>query len=82
MNLEEVMGWKNGVFYFENASLQTVLRQLSRWYDVDVVFEKGVPSRTFEGEIQRNLQLSQVLKILEKNKVHFKIDGKILRVMP
>jgi len=82
VNLDEVMGWKNGVFYFDNASIQTVLRQLSRWYDVDVVFEKGVPTRTFEGEIQRNLQLSQVLKILEKNKVHFKIDGKILRVMP
>ncbi|HEX9151453.1 MAG TPA: FecR domain-containing protein [Flavobacterium sp.] len=82
VNLEEVMGWKNGVFYFDNASLQTVLRQVSRWYDVDVVFEKGIPTRTFEGEIQRNLQLSQVLKILEKNKVHFKIDGKILRVMP
>ena len=82
VNLEEVMGWKNGVFYFENASLQAVLRQVSRWYDVDVVFEKGVPTRTFEGEIQRNLQLSQVLKILEKNKVRFKIDGKILRVMP
>lgn len=82
VNLEEVMGWKNGVFYFDNASLQTILRQVSRWYDVDVVFEKGVPSRTFEGEIQRNLQLSQVLKILEKNKVHFKIEGKILRVMP
>ncbi len=82
VNLDEVMGWKNGVFYFDNASLQTVLRQLSRWYDVDVEFEKGVPARIFEGEIQRNLQLSQVLKILEKNKVHFKIDGKILRVMP
>ena len=82
VNLEEVMGWKNGVFYFENANLQTVLRQLSRWYDVDVVFEKGMSTRTFEGEIQRNLQLSQVLKILEKNKVHFKIDGNILRVMP
>lgn len=82
VNLDEVMGWKNGVFYFENASLQTVLRQLSRWYDVDVVFEKGIPERTFEGEIQRNLQLSQVLKILEKNKVHFKIDGNVLKVIP
>jgi transmembrane sensor len=82
VNLDQVMGWKNGAFYFENASLQMVLRQLSRWYDVDVVFEKGVDPRTFEGEIQRDLQLSQVLKILEKNKVHFKIDGKILRVMP
>lgn len=82
VNLDEVMGWKNGVFYFENASLEMVLRQLSRWYDVDVVFEKGVPSRIFEGEIQRDLQLSQVLKILEKNKVRFKIEGKTLKVMP
>lgn len=82
VNIDEVMGWKNGVFYFENANLQTVLREISRWYDVDVVFEKGIPVRTFEGEIQRNLKLSQVLKILEKNKVHFKIDGNVLRVQP
>lgn len=82
VNTDEVIGWKNGLFYFEQANLQTVLRQLSRWYDVDVVYENGVPSRSFEGEIQRDLNLSQVLRILEKNKVHFKIEGKILRVMP
>ncbi len=82
VNIDEVIGWKNGLFYFENANLQKVLRQLSRWYDVDVVYENGVPSRSFEGEIQRDLNLSQVLRILEKNKVHFKIEGKILRVMP
>jgi transmembrane sensor len=82
VNLDEVMGWKNGVFYFENASLKVVLDQLSRWYDVDVVFEKGVYNRKFEGEIERSLNLSQVLKILEKNKVHFKLEGKVLTVMP
>ncbi|SHM41513.1 FecR family protein [Flavobacterium saccharophilum] len=82
VNLDEVMGWKNGVFYFENASLKVVLDQLSRWYDVDVVLEKGVDNRKFEGEIERSLNLSQVLKILEKNKVHFKLEGKVLRVMP
>ncbi|MET0944459.1 MAG: FecR domain-containing protein [Flavobacterium sp.] len=82
VNVDMVMGWKNGLFYFENASLEIVLRQVSRWYDVDIVFEKGVPARAFEGEIQKDLKLSQVLKILEKNKVHFKIEGKILRVMP
>jgi len=82
VNTDEVIGWKNGLFYFENANLQKVLRQLSRWYDVEVVYEKGVPSRSFEGEIQRDLNLSQVLRILEKNRVHFKIEGKILRVMP
>lgn len=82
INPDEVLGWKNGVFYFENASLKIVLDQLSRWYDVDVVFEKGVGDRKFEGEIERSLNLSQVLKILEKNKVHFKLEGKVLTVMP
>ncbi|RXM47846.1 FecR family protein [Flavobacterium sp. YO12] len=82
VNTDEVLGWKNGLFYFEEANLQTVLRQLSRWYDVDVVYENGVPTRSFAGEIQRDLNLSQVLRILEKNKVHFKIEGKILRVKP
>lgn len=81
-NFDEVMAWKKGMFYFNNASLETVLRQLSRWYDVDVVFDKGVVSRNFEGEINRDLELSQVLKILEGNNVHFKIEGKVLRVMP
>lgn len=76
------MAWKKGMFYFNNASLETVLRQLSRWYDVDIVFEKGVVSRNFEGEINRDLELSQVLKILEGNNIHFKIEGKVLRVMP
>jgi transmembrane sensor len=81
-NFDEVMAWKKGMFYFNNASLETVLRQLSRWYDVDIVFEKGVVSRTFEGEINRDLELAQVLKILEGNNIHFKIEGKVLRVMP
>jgi transmembrane sensor len=81
-NFESVLAWKKGMFHFENASLETVLRQLSRWYDVDIVIEKGVVSRNFEGEINRDLELSQVLKILDGNNVHFKIEGKVLRVMP
>ncbi|HJY12522.1 MAG TPA: FecR domain-containing protein [Flavobacterium sp.] len=82
VNPDEILGWKNGFFYFENASLKVVLDQISRWYDVDVVFEKRVDNRKFEGEIERSLNLSQVLKILEKNKVHFKLEGKVLTVMP
>ncbi|WP_269223269.1 FecR family protein [Flavobacterium sp. IMCC34518] len=81
-NFDEVLAWKNGMFHFDNASLETVLRQISRWYDVDVVMDKGVVSRNFEGEINRDLELSQVLKILEGNNVHFKIEGKILKVIP
>ncbi|MEO6706377.1 MAG: FecR domain-containing protein, partial [Ginsengibacter sp.] len=81
VDLNLVMAWKNGYFQFDNASLQNVMKQISRWYDVNVVYEGINRPREFVGEIQRDLTLSEVLKILEKNKVHFKIVGKNLIVM-
>jgi ferric-dicitrate binding protein FerR (iron transport regulator) len=81
VNIEEVMAWKNGNFYFNKADLQMVLRQLSRWYDVEIVYEGNVPQREFEGEMERGLNLSQVLKILERNNVYFKIEKNKLIVM-
>lgn len=80
VNISQVMSWKNGLFYFENSSLQEVMRELSRWYDVDVVYVNGIPNRNFEGEIQRNLKLSEVLKILELNKVKFKVEGRTVLI--
>jgi len=82
VDLGLVMAWKNGYFQFDNASLQHVLKEVSRWYDVDVVYEGYNRPRKFVGEIQRDLSLSEMLKILEKNKVHFKIEDKKLWVMP
>lgn len=79
-DIEEVLAWKNGIFQFNEADLSSVLRQLSRWYDVDVQYEGDIPKREFGGEIQKNLSLLQVLKILEKNKVNFEIKGKTLIV--
>jgi ferric-dicitrate binding protein FerR (iron transport regulator) len=74
------VAWKNGAFNFDGTDLSSVLRQLSRWYDVEVVFEGKVPQRRFGGEIQRNLQLPQVLHILEKMDVKFRMDGRKLIV--
>ena len=83
VNLESVMAWKNGIFYFENASMQMVLKEISRWYDVAIIYDKGLPTRFFEGEIQKDLPLSVLLKTLEKsNDVHFKIEGKTIKVLP
>jgi ferric-dicitrate binding protein FerR (iron transport regulator) len=82
VDMDEVMAWKNGFFSFSNADLQSVMRQLARWYDVDVVYEGTIPKRQFEGKMQRNLNLSEVLKIIETNNVHFKINGKKIVVNP
>ena len=76
------MAWKNGLFHFNGASLQEVMRQIVRWYDVDVVYQGNIPERKFGGEISRNSNLSQVLKILEESKVHFSIEDKKLIVKP
>ncbi|SFE40764.1 FecR family protein [Chitinophaga sp. CF118] len=81
-DLDAVMAWKNGLFNFSNADLQEVMRQLERWYDITVVYEGNIPQRQFNGEMERNLQLSQVLNILKKSNVNFRVEGRKLVVMP
>ncbi|MGN6399796.1 MAG: FecR family protein [Flavisolibacter sp.] len=82
VNLDEVMAWKNGYFSFHNADIQTVMSQFARWYNVTVEYKGAVPQRAFEGEIQRDLVLSQALKLLEKNHVHFRVEDKKIIVTP
>ena len=58
------------------------MRQIARWYDVDVVFEGQPTKEKFDGDIPRNSQLTDVFKILELSKVHFKVEDKKVTVMP
>ncbi|MGZ3852717.1 MAG: FecR family protein [Flavisolibacter sp.] len=82
VDLKKVMAWKNGVFDFEDASLQDVMRQLERWYDIEVVYEKGIPNIEFVGSLSRDLSLQDVLKGLKLSEVNFRIEGRKLIVMP
>lgn len=82
IDLNTVMAWKNGYFQFDKASLQSVMKQISRWYDVEVIYEGNNQSREFVGEMERDLNLPEVLKILEMNKVHFSIVGKKIIIQP
>lgn len=80
---EQAVAWKNGLFYFSDAGLQTVMRQLSRWYNVDVSYEGNIPSRQFNGMIGRSLTLDQVLRGLAKENVHYRIEeGNRLIITP
>lgn len=81
-DLDAVMAWKNGKFQFNRTPLTEVLRQLSRWYDVEIEYQGEVPKVFFAGKIGRDLNLSQVLILLNKMEVNFKIEGKKLIVMP
>jgi len=81
-NLEEAVAWKNGYFRFYNAPIESIMRQVARWYDVEVMYE-GKISQPFIGKIPRNVNISALLEILEATGwVHFKIVGRKITVMP
>lgn len=67
-----VTAWKDGYFRFKNESLQSIMRKISRWYNVEVVFEKGIPEDTYSGAVTRHDQISKVLEMMEgSNNIHF-----------
>lgn len=76
VNTELAVAWKNRLFYFENAKYDEIMREIERWYDVDVIYKGKIPDERFEGAIQKDLKLDQVLKMLESKDVHFKVIGK------
>jgi len=80
-DLDEVNAWRNGKFDFSNADLETVMRQISRWYDVEVVY-RGKTDFHFGGQLARNSSLVEIFKILEISGVRFTIDGKKVTVLP
>ena len=74
VDTQKAMAWSNGLFSFDGETIETVMRQLARWYDVEVTYEGKVNNAHFGGEISRNQTLAQVLKGLESMKVHFRIE--------
>lgn len=81
VNVAETVAWKDGYFIFRETDLKTIMRQVMRWYDVEVKYEGNVPARYFTADISRNKTLSGVLKILELSNIHFKLEGRILTVI-
>jgi ferric-dicitrate binding protein FerR (iron transport regulator) len=82
-DIEGSIAWKEGLFNFNQENISSIMRQLSRWYDVEVAFEGPLPKDQFTAIISRNNNISQVLKMLEAtNRIHFKIDRKKITTMP
>lgn len=69
-NLEEVLAWKNGKFIFSEASARSIMLQLSRWYDVDIVFESDLNGINFSGGLSRKDQIEKLIELLA-------LDGRI-----
>ncbi|XHR97523.1 FecR family protein [Mucilaginibacter sp. UC70_90] len=81
VDVEDATAWKNGTFTFENNDIQQIMRMVSRWYDVDVVYKGTLPADKFTGFVSRFSNVSEVLRMLQlTHKVKFKIDGKQITV--
>lgn len=83
VDTEEAVAWKNGTFLFTGQRLEEIMKQVERWYDVEVVYEdKGLKQQAFRGTISRFKNISQLLEVLESTgSVHFNINGRRITVM-
>lgn len=77
---EAIMAWKEGVFQFDRVELEVLMRQLARWYDVEVIYQGKSPQDEFVGKIKRNEDIREVLEILKYGNIDVSLDGRKLMV--
>ena len=83
VDIDQIMAWKNGNFDFESVPLSEIMRQISRWYNVDVSYKGDIAAIEFSCSISRSRNINEILSELEATKsVHFKIEGRRILVMP
>lgn len=81
-DLDAALAWKQQQFQFRNEELKSILQQLARWYDVDVMYEGTIPPRFFTISISRDKSLAAILHVMELNGIRFRLEGKRLTVLP
>jgi len=79
-DVEQDLAWKNGNFYFQKTELSTIMKQLARWYDLEIRYAGAVPRKRFVGKISRYTNLSDVLDVLRLSDIKFSMTGKTLTV--
>lgn len=78
VDLEQVVAWKNGLFNFNNEDIRSVMEEIGRWYDMEIVYESIPEQREITGEMQRNLSLTQVMNVLKKLRIHYRLEERKL----
>ena len=84
VNTAQSVAWKDGKFVFDDDGIETIMRKLSRWYDVDVAYNTGnLSEKVFTGTVSRYENIAEVLRMLElTGTIHFKVTGRRITVMP
>lgn len=78
--VDVVMAWRDGIFLLENTDFDALMRQISRWYDVKIVYESAVPKVSFGGGVSKDQPLSKILEILDQYGVRYKLENKVLTI--
>ncbi|MDB4925982.1 FecR family protein [Mucilaginibacter sp.] len=82
VNLEEATAWKNGYFVFDHERIESVMRKISRWYDVEITYRGPISKDWFGGSVSRDKNAAELLGKLElTGQIHFKIEGRRVIVM-
>lgn len=76
VDVENIVGWKNGFFQFNNEDIKTVLRQVERWYDVEIEYRGQIPKTRISGKVNRKVSAHKILDMLAYFGVDYKLDGK------
>jgi transmembrane sensor len=83
VNAEDAISWKKGYFLFRNENIKSIMKQVSRWYDVDIDYRNGTENIKLGGTVSRFEQIDDLLKTIQLTEsVHFKIEGRRVIVMP
>ncbi|MBS7562918.1 FecR family protein [Mucilaginibacter sp. Bleaf8] len=82
VDADDIIAWKNGSMLFKNADVKSIMRQVARWYDVDVFYRGQITDDTYSGEISRNADLDEVVKALKLNDINLQVSGKSIVVLP
>ncbi|HTI91124.1 MAG TPA: FecR domain-containing protein [Puia sp.] len=81
-NVGQALAWKNGFFDFNGLDTRAIMRQVARWYGIEVRYEGQPSDALFEGRMQRNLRMSQALTGLDRCGIRCRLEGNILIVLP
>lgn len=82
-DIEQAVAWKNDYFIFANENIESIMRKVSRWYNVDVTYKGNLKDKDFAGTISRKKNISELLRMLEMTGVvHFNVEERRVTVMP
>lgn len=75
VDVDKEIAWKDGLFYFNDSAIELVMRQAARWYNIEVSYEGGIPTKRLTGKISRNVKASELLNMLKYSGINFRLKN-------